>query len=459
MAEVIVLDKSGTRIKMVGVVGVDKAGGIDATEQGKIAQTLSDVDKDKIGNITVDGYALSSTELSGVKAKIAAPKKDPAADPAARFQGTLTIKVGDKTYTIGKGNGYSSTSKGKIDGADRRLAIKLARAEIAKHKNEIGKANKTFEVTIDEDEVDESTIKGKGVFKDDIVPKKAPPKDAPAPDTSGDADEPKDVDAPGGDADKPAKSAIVDVDVTIKDGKKTKTVKVSYKSDGKPGISKADAESFVKAYESTVDTDKRDKQADVTIEGQTVKVGKIYTIAEQADEEPVKDAGATAKPGAGDADLDPSSTYIYRPTQANKARLDAEKADSDALIAALLAALFGGNLDALPSIFNALAQKTGMTVAEVAAKTAEALGMADKEAAEFGEKMAAFTKDSSDPKKRAEASGELQKLQILMQQNNNRRDQFMNLLRTTLSLNDTMKNANDSVLGWKEKESSHYRWA
>lgn len=149
--------------------------------------------------------------------------------------------------------------------------------------------------------------------------------------------------------------------------------------------------------------------------------------------------------------LDPAGAAIQNPSRANFRKLELERAEVDALIAVLLAALCSGNLDVIASLFNAIAQRSGLTVAQVAARTAEALGMADREAAEFGDKFADLYKKSDDPKKRAEMLGELKKLEVLYQQNTNRREQLQSILRQSFSVNETMNNANEGVMRWNDR--------
>lgn len=151
--------------------------------------------------------------------------------------------------------------------------------------------------------------------------------------------------------------------------------------------------------------------------------------------------------------LDPAGAAIQNPSRANFRKLELERAEVDALIAVLLAALCSGNLDVIASLFNALAQRSGLTVAQVAARTAEALGMADREAAEFGDKFADLYKKSDDPKKRAEMLGELKKLEVLYQQNTNRREQLQGILRQSMAVNDTNNNANEGIHRWNDRRA------
>lgn len=88
------------------------------------------------------------------------------------------------------------------------------------------------------------------------------------------------------------------------------------------------------------------------------------------------------------------NNYLLKLKQTDPISAKEKEKDWAAIILDLLMALEEGNLDILPTLFQALAAKSGLSVAQVVSIVAKGLGMADEEAKNLGNSIADATGQS-----------------------------------------------------------------
>lgn len=145
----------------------------------------------------------------------------------------------------------------------------------------------------------------------------------------------------------------------------------------------------------------------------------------------IENPGLSTAPGAAPAD--PSITdFLANPTPANAARLRADKARTDELINALLAALASGNTDVLTTVMDLVARNGRGTVAQLAMNTITQLRSVDENIARVNTRIAGLNLGAADATARARATGEFQQANVELAALNSTRQSIIQMLETAL---------------------------
>jgi hypothetical protein len=195
------------------------------------------------------------------------------------------------------------------------------------------------------------------------------------------------------------------------------------------------------------------------------KKGRKFVLVDAKDPAP-KDVPSPVKKGAGGGktgkaakkpaeeptptenlldDYDPAAAVVSDPSSLNFQKVDLKRMSLSKIIALLLQMLLGMSGDTKLTVvllMNTLSQKTGLSIAKVAAHVARAIGLTDKQATEFGNEIAKLTKstgNTDDPEGMAEANGRIKQLQVAMRQVFSSQDGWGQLLKTTMGITDGLR--------------------
>jgi hypothetical protein len=145
----------------------------------------------------------------------------------------------------------------------------------------------------------------------------------------------------------------------------------------------------------------------------------------------IENPGLSTDPGA--AAPDPSITdFLANPTPANAARLRADKARTDELINALMAALASGNTDVLTTVMDLVARNGRGTVAQLAMNAVRRLQEIDASIARVNTRIEGLDLGAADANARARATGQFQQANVELAALNSTRQSIIQMLETAL---------------------------
>jgi hypothetical protein len=394
----------------VGLVDVDANGeltpaeaqkvkeAIDKTSalKGKTINSIVIIDSQKVDDLASSRFKVS--DLTPIKALYPTASKDPATSVAAKLFGTVSVKIGGKTYTAK----YNNLKPGEISPEEKAAGKAALEKQIQKGRKLAG-----VDLTYSEPEIaaDKSPTTAKIEKKEEVVKETLTgsyTKAAPKPNKSeGDDDE---VEEPGaakaaGDS-TPDASGLVRFDVPIKipstaakakaGVEESKTVKIAFDPEGARWPSKAYAKKFMEAYRTIAAAEPNgriDNQGTVQIGDKSVPVTDIMAWENRTQDDPIDPATPAAE-----QPFSPLSD-VGGTTKERTEYLRNLRAQVSNLLDMLLSMIASGNFGAIGEAFNLISLAASINTSEQAVVLGQALSKMTDDITKMNDKLASLYKD------------------------------------------------------------------